>query len=197
MVVLYVQIALWNINKNWRRWNEGVFGDPVYILTSFGSLQVIEFLLSLGAKAVVLTSMEHEVKPDVLVLLAKKQTGNDWLSEKNFLAMFCCIRWMCKSWNAKDSCPFYGNRRPILCSTISLESWAVAGMQFTTMLVSSCFILLQTACEKTVSTVHLVLQRTLRHALGEKYWLVVLLWLHGTVYHTQSFLVVPLPLQSR
>ncbi len=54
-----------------------MFGDPVYILTSFGSLQVIEFLLSLGAKAVVLTSMEHEVKPDVLVLLAKKQTGKD------------------------------------------------------------------------------------------------------------------------
>ena len=44
-------------------------------------LQAIDHLLSLGAKTVVLTSTDHETKPDVLVLHAKKQNGKNKYDE--------------------------------------------------------------------------------------------------------------------
>ncbi|XP_064405069.1 pyridoxal kinase-like [Halichondria panicea] len=103
----------------------------ISIKTEEDGMKVIEFLLSLGAKAVVLTSMEHEVKPDVLVLLAKKQTGE--------------------------------------CARVEMPKipahFTGTGDLFSALLLAWSHEPLQTACEKTVSTVHLVLQRTLRHAL--------------------------------
>ena len=127
--------------------------------------------------------MEHEVRPDVLVLLAKKQNGKDWLSAN--LQCFVLIRWMCKSGNAKDSCPVYGDRRPVLCSTISLESWDIAGMQYTIILACSCPSFC-TDCLRE-NRVHCALSTTknITTCIRWEYRLVVLLWLALVLLHAE------------
>ena len=82
-----------------------------------------------------------------------------------------------------------------------LLAWGQETLQVSKYTLSKIIILLlcstQTACEKTVSTMHSVLQRTLKHALGKKsltYCIPVIKW-HSQL--PQNCQAVKPPIQNR
>ena len=141
-LIYFVQKTDWNYNRDWRRCNEGMqcFSNSWLILDFVtGNRQAallwtkdgIPYQYAAWDKTWCACNSRQEPEGYEYVELHILKPACIVVCMLCYILLVkynCVNRWICSSWNAENSSPVYWDRGHVLCPTVSLELWAVAGM---------------------------------------------------------------------